>query len=476
MYARLQAAADAAILAHENGAADHSEAEPGPVIAREPTPPPPPRPPSPDPVVAPALARLVAAVPIMTHTVLRYARSNTGTVIEATDGDPVRNASSELAMATASFGLGGLGRAFRGKRPREQRTFARGLAAVMSSSAPLVLATLVHYLGADDLVALECTCRTIRATLRSALGQELVLHRFLGPVGYETWPAQARALHVAVAAGAGGAALLSRPRVGGSDADPVPLTTADVWHYILSHDLRSEYLPLGQLVTRHGQQQIDQRWVQLAQRTTQAHNRVLARLRAQGHWDPSGAAGRDLSRVGAMAPYIVVARTGPLAQGGRSTVSRSSTGLSLSAAKGDLIPPLAIDREAGVSERAIHAWEQMGLKRRFAEARAWEMASKTLGSSVRCPLRATDRAPIWRVFVPSSNPAGWLEDAELARAEAELTQTGIRGHAAADHLMAAGDVVWDVALGAERNEGKFIYDGTFVRYVYLHYASLCVQN
>lgn len=96
-----------------------------------------------------------------------------------------------------------------------------------------------------------------------------------------------------------------------------------------------------------------------------------------------------------------------------------------------------------------------------------------LDGAIRIPWKP-GRAPVWRVWVAVANSGGWLEDDDLALAESELSRSGIRGLTATDHrLMTRGDVVWDLAVGSERNDGKFLYDGDFIRYVSLNtYNSL----
>ncbi|TKY87149.1 hypothetical protein EX895_003826 [Sporisorium graminicola] len=67
------------------------------------------------------------------------------------------------------------------------------------------------------------------------------------------------------------------------------------------------------------------------------------------------------------------------------------------------------------------------------------------------------RAGFFRAWVPSSEAGGWLSDTELARCERELFIAGVLPH------LQRGDVVWDCAVGDERNEGKYIFDGRYLR-------------
>ncbi|SJX61838.1 uncharacterized protein SRS1_12822 [Sporisorium reilianum f. sp. reilianum] len=67
------------------------------------------------------------------------------------------------------------------------------------------------------------------------------------------------------------------------------------------------------------------------------------------------------------------------------------------------------------------------------------------------------RAGFFRAWVPSQEAGGWLSDTELARCERELFIAGVLPH------LQKGDVVWDCAVGDERNEGKYIFDGRYLR-------------
>jgi len=59
------------------------------------------------------------------------------------------------------------------------------------------------------------------------------------------------------------------------------------------------------------------------------------------------------------------------------------------------------------------------------------------------------------VFVPS--PEGdWLTDASVLACEGELKKAEVM------HLVRAGDVVWDVAVGDEGNVGRMVWDGGYL--------------
>lgn len=451
----------------------HPEPEPEPELVL------PPRTPSPDPVLQPALVPLVTHVPVMTYTILRYARSNTG-LAEGAD-------KATESIASAPNGVGALVRqaialpqTLWGKGPQAEpkRIFSHGLHSIISATAPILLATLLHYLDVDDVMELRQTCRSIRTTLDSALGQELILHRYIGHLGYETWVTQLRALDAAAQAGPGGAAFLHR-LTDCEGADPVPLNTADVMHFAIANRVSDEYGALSHLLD---QRQIpDQRWSLLALSTTRAYNRVLARLRAQAHYaHENNGRGDTLSDSGTMAPLLAILRTGPqdrhphlapmLVRSVTQTSSIAPPSPATTTSVHNNLSPL-YPGIPSTSERAIRAYEQMGMKRRLAEAKVRESSSTALlAPNVRGPWRP-DRAPVWHVWVPASQPSGWLSDDELVVAEQQLSTCSVRGHQRADYLMMEGDVVWDVALGGAQNAGKFIYDGTFVRYVFHSFSS-----
>lgn len=71
------------------------------------------------------------------------------------------------------------------------------------------------------------------------------------------------------------------------------------------------------------------------------------------------------------------------------------------------------------------------------------------------PLVRLRRAPLLQVFVPS--PEGdWLSDASVLECEQELKRAG------ATHLLRAGDVIWDTAVGDEGNVGRLVWDGNYL--------------
>ncbi|KAI6026663.1 hypothetical protein BKA83DRAFT_4246309 [Pisolithus microcarpus] len=77
--------------------------------------------------------------------------------------------------------------------------------------------------------------------------------------------------------------------------------------------------------------------------------------------------------------------------------------------------------------------------------------------SFQSPLFRPNRAALLRVFVPSPDGT-WLSDVSVEECEAELR----RSATGAVKLLRAGDVVWDIALGDEGNIGRMVWDGGYL--------------
>ena len=50
----------------------------------------------------------------------------------------------------------------------------------------------------------------------------------------------------------------------------------------------------------------------------------------------------------------------------------------------------------------------------------------------------------------------WLSDTSVVECENELKRAGVT------HLLRAGDVVWDTAVGDEGNVGRMVWDGSYL--------------
>ena len=79
----------------------------------------------------------------------------------------------------------------------------------------------------------------------------------------------------------------------------------------------------------------------------------------------------------------------------------------------------------------------------------------TPSGGLSSPLFRLRRAPLLRVYVPSSN-GEWLSDSSVLDCEEELKKAGVL------NLLRTGDVVWDVAVGDEGNAGRLIWDGSYL--------------
>ncbi|KAI0765022.1 hypothetical protein C8Q74DRAFT_1206187 [Fomes fomentarius] len=77
------------------------------------------------------------------------------------------------------------------------------------------------------------------------------------------------------------------------------------------------------------------------------------------------------------------------------------------------------------------------------------------------PLFRLRRAPLLQVFVASQD-GDWLSDTSVVECENELKRAGV------GHLLRAGDVVWDTAVGDEGNVGRMVWDGSYL--IDLEYA------
>ncbi|EPQ31681.1 uncharacterized protein PFL1_01014 [Pseudozyma flocculosa PF-1] len=267
---------------------------------------------------------------------------------------------------------------------------------IWSSTTPDVIARLVSHLDYADVKALRQTSQSIRFALGQLAGREIVLSRFLGQVGYQSWKS-------------------TWTHSEGDDAlvvkDPLPLSFSDCEAFLLSYDLLPEYRLVGAEYAK-APHKVDPRYPRLARATTRSYNRVLARLRMQ--------------------PTFVL----PSAQPASSQLS-----------------PLATQGTFGQAG-ATHTPERspaLGAKATFAgDEASWSMPRIT------SPWKP-GRAALFRVWVPSCEEGGWLSDAELSRCERELFIAGVWS------FLKRGDVVWDCAIGDERNVGKYMFDGRYLR-------------
>ncbi|ESK94515.1 hypothetical protein Moror_7982 [Moniliophthora roreri MCA 2997] len=265
---------------------------------------------------------------------------------------------------------------------------------------PILLSSLITYLSYYEWCNLSSISKSIRTLLTSTrLLKEEILERYLHTVGYSRWVWPER--------------------------EPLSLSLGDLHNYMRGVTLPThEYARVAELVVQsmsvHPSQRdesVKEKADQMVQ-ATRAYNRVLLRLRAQAEKELNGGSSAPSSfkvnfnyssRASSRAPSPT-----------RSTFSHG--GLS----NANNVPQIAVN--------AINA---------------------AFSSASRSPLFRIRRAPLLRVFVPSSE-GDWLSDASVLECEAELKLARIRD------LIRFGDVVWDIAVGDEGNVGRMIWDGSYL--------------
>ncbi|KDN47761.1 hypothetical protein K437DRAFT_92302 [Tilletiaria anomala UBC 951] len=322
---------------------------------------------------------------------------------------------------------------------------------VWSPAAPRIIANLLGHMEVGDVKSMRQCCRGIRGSLDEGIGRELVLQRFLGEVGYRRWKS-----HKSMASNA------ELP------TEPIHLTFADVEGFVVGHDLTGEYKQVAQEYIKN-KDQLDPRIPQLARASTRAYNRVLARLRLQpgfrypqaapapgsplvSSWTPPRSPVRSAHRASSLLPSashssLLSPATGEQ-QPQKSSMSRAN---SYYPSHSD--PSLACETQAMLSRRPnpVRSSPELSLANSFSSPPA------LVRPSLPCPWKP-GRAASFRVWVPCADfQTGWLSDDELTRCEQELFKSGVW------KLLRKGDVVWDCALGSQRNEGKYIFDGNFLR-------------
>ncbi|KAH7907445.1 hypothetical protein BJ138DRAFT_1014489 [Hygrophoropsis aurantiaca] len=161
--------------------------------------------------------------------------------------------------------------------------------------------------------------------------------------------------------------------------------------------------------------------------TTRAYTRVLLRLRAQAESEA-----RYLTRLAAtQTPSTSPSRPATRNSHRQAVRSRASS------------------RAPSPSSSYSHSYSHHGAGTRSRAPSPSEMIT------FRSPLFRPHRAPLLRVFVPSSE-GEWLSDASVMECEAELKRSGVM------KLLRVGDVVWDIAVGDEGNAGRMVWDGSYL--------------
>ncbi|CAO1613327.1 unnamed protein product [Parajaminaea phylloscopi] len=284
---------------------------------------------------------------------------------------------------------------------------------VFTRTTPEVLERLVAHLDCSDVKALRQSCKEVRFALDHLEGREIVLRRFLEPVGYRTWK-------------------LSAHKVGMADKDPLPFTFSDVEAFVLSSEVYAEYpqVSVNWLRCPH---EMDARVPRLARASTRAYSRLLSRLRLQPDYSPP-------TTASTMSPPMASLRSPSLLQ----SPSNSSSGA---------VSPVSPSIQSA-------SFDTGAVGRRLQRVGGMSALSpggpSAAGSgNVASPWKP-GRAALFRVWVPTRNSI-WQSDDEVVRCERELFLAGVWS------FLQRGDIVWNVAMGDENNVGRMIFDGQYLR-------------
>jgi len=322
---------------------------------------------------------------------------------------------------------------------------------IWTSTTPDVISRLISHLDISDLKALRQTSHSIRFTLDYHDNRETILNQHLACIGYRTWSP----IKGAPSARTGGRIVPSN-----MSKDPCPLSFNDCEAFLISHDLLPEYAAVGQeYAARAGA--MDPRMARLAQASTRAYSRVLTRLRLQ--------------------PVFKIPKSSSPGHAGR--IDNSSSGLSATPTQLDIInaanqkhnsyyplkgptsgPALALQLDGKSPSPLSPADSGMAFSPIVSSPLSTFLSPATMNidtfsdmaTQIKSPWKP-GRAAFYRVWVPASDPNGWLIDAELTECESQLYKAGIW------NFLKKGDVVWDTAVGDQVNEGKYIFDGHYLR-------------
>ncbi|PWN22488.1 hypothetical protein BCV69DRAFT_281480 [Microstroma glucosiphilum] len=307
---------------------------------------------------------------------------------------------------------------------------------LFSKTTPDVLERIVSHLDCADVKALRQTCSEVRTALDTDASREVILRRFLYPVGYQTWQ-DIKTTHtrtssdVSAASSASSAPPPKLPAL--PERDPLPITFQDVEGFFLATEVFPEYALVGAdwLSLPH---EMDARVPRLARATTRAYSRVLTRLRLQPSYKvpspppsqpPASSAGSIHSVSGASSPTAGKAPTG-LASSPLMSMNMFSPTLS---ANGRISPAASLSTQQ----------QPVGLP----------------GPAIASPWKP-GRVAVYRVWVPCRDRV-WLSDEEIAKCERELFLASVWP------LLRRGDIIRNTAMVDEGNVGKLIFDGRFLR-------------
>lgn len=321
-----------------------------------------------------------------------------------------------------------------------------------------MLGQLLVYLSFSDWLALSSTSKAIRTLLQGDRElTERVLGRYLRTVGYAPWSfPETEPLTLTLQVPSSHLTLSSLKAY---------LTVPDVTSQDLNAYMHGVSLPQHQFA-RHAEVWLQTRdrkhrdVVLRLQAACRSYTRVVLRLRAQAEAEArlAAAVARDRARspgrgwggsttsvnhVSNQSPYQYptpkksFSRSSSRAPSPTSMFSHSQHGHYGHSHSESLTSPVLHHNQ---SHAQFHG-----------PGNGMGMAIGTFQS----PLFRLRRAPLLQVFVASQD-GDWLSDTSVVECENELKRAGV------GHLLRAGDVVWDTAVGDEGNVGRMVWDGSYL--------------
>ncbi|CAL1711003.1 unnamed protein product [Somion occarium] len=268
---------------------------------------------------------------------------------------------------------------------------------------PVLLGNLLVYLSFYEWCVLSSVNKETRNTIYEQRElEEVILERFLQTVGYAKW-------------------VWKQP-------EPLVLTLQDLHRYLHGVSIPShQYARMAEAYLQPNSTVEAAKILDLTA-SCRSYTRVVLRLRAQAE-----AEAEHNARLASSLPAMAVP-----GHKSRSPSKWSS--------------PSARHGPSRSSSRAPSPTSS------FSHSHAHTVSPSRLpvhANMFRSPLYRPRRAPLLQVFVPSIE-GDWLSDASVLECEGELKRAGVL------HLMRAGDVVWDVAVGDEGNAGRMVWDGSYL--------------
>lgn len=369
---------------------------------------------------------------------------------------------------------------------------------IWTATTPDVSERMLSHLDIADIRNMRQTSQSVRFAIGTH--REIIIKHFLEPIGYRTWSHQktpaatSRSRYYAqhqqhLQQQQSGMHLLA-------SHDPCPISLDDLEAFLLSPELLPEY-PLVARDYIVNKDAMDQAIPQLARASTRAYNRVLTRLRQQPVYKlPSGASDRGVSRSCTTANVTSSPHADRLfgnanrhnsyypQRKGSAPAEHTMPQLTLSMPRdgafhvntigsptqdhgSDQGPMVSsptvmspvLNSDGSPKMPQVSSPGAMSLPAQNCGSPL--LASEAVQSAPSRPALASPwkpgRAALFRVWVPPRDPSGWLSDDELASCELELYNSGVW------NFMKRGDVVWDVAVPDSMNDGKYIFDGHYLR-------------